>query len=311
MPSKTKGGLRPAHQPQFPVTHPLLPILVKMENNGKSKYTLKNYAKLLKFLSKKTNMNNPEEVKLFISKMEGSNGYKKNLCLAYNKYCQYYRIEWKMPFYIPNPSQIRIPTTENLNMLIAYAGQTLSLKLMISKETGIRPVELMNLKVKDVNLEQKTVHPRTAKHGAPRTLKISDKLTKRLQAYIIRKDLEPNNKLFKGTAEKYGKSFRQSRNRLAKKLRNPTLRTIRLYDFRHYFATMLYNKTKDILFVKQQMGHRKIETTLIYTQLLQFEQDDDYTCKVAKNIEEATNLIEIGFTYVAEMNGVHLYKKRK
>jgi integrase len=195
-------------------------------------------------------LNNPEEVKQLISKINGSNGYKKNLCLAYNKYCKYYNIDWEMPIYIPNPKQIRIPTTENLNMLIAYAGQSLSLKLMISKETGLRPVELINLKVKDIDLEQKKVYPRTAKHGAPRILKLSDNLTKRLQTYIIRKDLEPNNKLFKGTAEKYGKSFSQSRNRLAKKLRNPTLRTIRLYDFRHYFATMLYKETKDILFVK-------------------------------------------------------------
>ena len=162
-----------------------------------------------------------------------------------------------MPIYIPNPKQIRIPTTENLNMLIAYAGQSLSLKLMMSKETGLRPIEMITLKVKDIDLEQKTVYPRTAKHGASRTLKMSDNLTKRLQAYIIRKDLEPNNKLFKGTAEKYGKSFRQSRNHLSKKLKNPTLRTIRLYDFRHYFATTLYNKTQDILFVKQQMGHKK------------------------------------------------------
>jgi integrase/recombinase XerD len=216
-----------------------------------------------------------------------------------------------MPVYIPNPRQIRIPTTENLNVLIAYAGQSLSLKLMMSKETGLRPVELMNLKVRDVDLEQKVVYPRTAKHGTPRTLKISDSLTKSLQGYIIRKDLEPNNRLFKGTAEKYGKSFRQSRNRLAKKIRNPTLRTIRLYNFRHYFATMLYRKTKDILFVKQQMGHRKIETTLVYTQLLKYEKDDNYTCKVAKNIDEATELIENGFEYVTEMESIKLFRKRK
>jgi integrase len=122
-----------------------------MENNGKSKYTLENYSKLLKHLSKNTNLENPQEVKNFISKINGSNGYKKNLCLAYNKYCKYYNIEWEMPIYFPNPKQIRIPTTEDLNMLIAYAGETLSIKLSLSKETGLRPIEAMNLKVKDIN----------------------------------------------------------------------------------------------------------------------------------------------------------------
>ena len=74
---------------------------------------------------------------------------------------------------------------------------------------------------------------------------------------------------------------------------------------------MLYHKTKDILFVKQQMGHKKIETTLVYTQLLQFNRDENYTCKVAQTIEQATELIENGFEYITEMNGLKLFRKRK
>ena len=74
---------------------------------------------------------------------------------------------------------------------------------------------------------------------------------------------------------------------------------------------MLYRKTKDILFVKQQMGHKKIETTLVYTQILQFEKDENYTCKVAKTIDEATQLIESGFEYVTEMEGLKLFRKTK
>jgi hypothetical protein len=74
---------------------------------------------------------------------------------------------------------------------------------------------------------------------------------------------------------------------------------------------MTYHKTRDILFTKQQMGHRKIETTLIYTQLLQFDKDDNYTCKIAQNIEQATDLIESGFEYVTEIDGVKLFRKRK
>jgi len=74
---------------------------------------------------------------------------------------------------------------------------------------------------------------------------------------------------------------------------------------------MTYNRTKDILFTKQQMGHKKIETTLIYTQLLQYEKDENYTCKVAQDINQATELIENGFEYVTEMNGLKLFRKRK
>ncbi len=100
------------------------------------------------------------------------------------------------------------------------------------------------------------------------------------------------------------------RNGLAEKLHDPTIKRIRLYDLRHYFATTLYAKTRDILLVKNQMGHKKIETTLIYTQLLNLN-DDEWTCKIAKNVNEATQLIEAGFEYVTEIDGARLFKKRK
>ena len=59
------------------------------------------------------------------------------------------------------------------------------------------------------------------------------------------------------------------------------------------------------------MGHKKIETTLVYTQLLHFEREDNYTCKVAKKIEEASQLIESGFEYVTEMDRLKIFRKRK
>jgi len=109
----------------------------------------------------------------------------------------------------------------------------------------------------------------------------------------------------------FGKLYRIVRNRLAKKLKDPTIQTIRLYDFRHYFATMLYHKTRDILFVKQQMGHSQIRTTLIYTQLLNLN-DDEWTCKTASNNTEATQLIEAGFEYVCTTpQDLMLFRKRK
>ena len=59
------------------------------------------------------------------------------------------------------------------------------------------------------------------------------------------------------------------------------------------------------------MEHRKIETTLIYTQLLQFDKDDNYICKITQNLQQATELIENLFEYVTEMDGLKLFKKRK
>ena len=177
-------------------------------------------------------------------------------------------------------------------------------------ETGLRPIEVCNLKVKDLDLEQKLIYPTTAKHGSARTLKISNKLQNILQNHINRHQLNADSKLFNGNSRVYGKCYREMRNHLAKKLQDQTLKTIRLYDFRHFFASNLYNKTKDILYVKQQMGHKNIETTLIYTQLLNLN-DDEWTCKTANTVKEATQLIETGFGYITEMDGIKLFRKRK
>jgi integrase len=101
------------------------------------------------------------------------------------------------------------------------------------------------------------------------------------------------------------------RNALAEKLHDPSIKNIRLYDLRHFYATMEYAKTKDILHVKQQMGHKKIETTLIYTQLLNLN-DDEWTCKATNNTKDATALVESGFEYVATTpDGLMLFRKRK
>ncbi|MDH7478357.1 MAG: tyrosine-type recombinase/integrase [Candidatus Bathyarchaeota archaeon] len=106
------------------------------------------------------------------------------------------------------------------------------------------------------------------------------------------------------------KSFQRQRKQLAYKLQNPRLMQISFHTLRHYKATMEYRKTKDILHVMQVLGHKNINNTLIYTQLVNFK-DDDYTAKVAHSEQEVCQLIEAGFEYVCAYNGNKIFRKRK
>jgi len=81
---------------------------------------------------------------------------------------------------------------------------------------------------------------------------------------------------------------------LAEKLKNPRLRRVRLYNFRHYYTTKLYYETKDLLLVKEMLGHRNIKNTMIYTYLVKMDIEDKYYSATAKTVEEATKLIEQG-----------------
>ena len=74
---------------------------------------------------------------------------------------------------------------------------------------------------------------------------------------------------------------------------------------------MLYYRTKDILLVKQQLEHKKLETTLIYTQLVNFNEEDEFYSATGTTIEESRKLIEQGFEYVTDMEDVKIFRKRK
>jgi hypothetical protein len=60
----------------------------------------------------------------------------------------------------------------------------------------------------------------------------------------------------------------------------------------------------------QFLGHRNIKTTIRYTQLIAFA-DDEFVCKVAVNVDQAKQLVEFGFDYVTDIDGHKLFKKRK
>jgi len=73
---------------------------------------------------------------------------------------------------------------------------------------------------------------------------------------------------------------------------------------------MEYHMTRDILYVKQLLGHKSIENTMRYTQPINFESEE-YNSAVAKPLDEARKLVEAGFEYVTDMDGCKLFRKRK
>jgi integrase len=285
-------------------------VLWHLKKQGYSDYTINFVRKALKVLEDGCGLQEPESVKHFIAEMSVADSYKRNLCYAYEHYLRLNELTWERPRYYARERLPRIPSEKTIDMIIAASRPRLAVKLSISKETGLRPVELLALRVKDVDLEKGIVYPRTAKHGAPRALKIKTKTLNMLKTHIHINHLNVNQRIFTQTSAQYGKSFRNIRKKVSDKLEDPSIRTIRLYDLRHFFATKLYHDTKDILYVKAQMGHRKIATTLRYTQLVDMG-DDEWVVKVASSLEDFTALLESGFEYVSDYNGLKVLRKRK
>ena len=255
-------------------------------------------------------MDNPDAVKEYIAcKDTWSNAFKEGVSKSYNHYVRYNGLSWKRPKYKYSKKLPYIATTEQINKIISNCRKKYALILSILRDTGLRPIELHRLTLKDVDLEKGNITTASAKDGNPRCLRLKPSTLAMLKGYVIENGFGLNERMFP-TPEAMRKAYCRTRKHLAEKLHEPELMKIRLYDFRHHYATMLYQRTKDILYVKEQLGHKRIETTLIYTHLIRFS-DEEYVSAVAKTVDEAKKLIEAGFEYVAEIEGVSLFRKRK
>ena len=156
------------------------------------------------------------------------------------------------------------------------------------------PFELANVTLKDIDLDKGTLSVRGFKGHNSRAFKLKNDTLVCTAEYLR---LHCAEKPFPD-AHWMGTVWRHVRNKVAEKLKEPSIRAIRLYDLRHFCTTMLCHKTKDVLLVNQQLGHKKIETTLLYTQLVHFDGDDGFCGATAKTVDEAAKLIEQCFDYI-------------
>ncbi len=78
---------------------------------------------------------------------------------------------------------------------------------------------------------------------------------------------------------------------------------------------MEYHRTKDPYHIKKVLGHRSLRSTEVYINIEQavFDEveDDMFTVKVAETREEIESLLEVGFTYVCEKDGLMYFRKRR
>jgi len=118
-----------------------------------------------------------------------------------------------------------------------------------------------------------------------------------------------------GSQKDYSRGLALTRKYAARKLQNPRLLKITFHTPRHWKGAIEYHKTKDIIHVKNTLGHKKIDNTMIYVNLEQalFQDGDnsEYITRVTKTVKGARALLEAGFEYVTDMDGIKLFRKRK
>jgi len=280
-----------------------------MKKEGYAETTIESRTKLLKTLLRRgANPYDPESVKEVISQQSTWSPERKELAVhTYSTFLKMTGGTWNPPRYKRVQKLPWVPTEQEVDQLIAGCSHKYATFLQMLKETGMRPGEAWQLKWIDIDFERSVVHVTPEKGSNPRVLRLSNKLIA-----MLRKLPQKNEWVFRrGRLRHFSGGFRQQRKRIAAKLGNARIDRITFKTFRHFKATMEYYRTKDILYVKELLGHKSIKNTLIYTHLVNF-RTDEYISKIAKTAEEACKLIEAGFEYVCTTpDKLMVFRKRK
>jgi len=282
-----------------------------MKKQGYRESTILTSTHQMTILAKRgANLLDPESVKEIIASQPWAESRKAIAVSTYNRFLKMLGLKWEKPIYKPVRKLPFIPTEKEIDNLIAGCGKKTSTYLQLLKETGMRSGEANNLKWSDIDFDRRIVRITPGKNSNPRITPLSVKCIAMLNN-LPRKDEKVFGKIAPSTMRR---GFMSARKRLAKKLNNPRLMQIHFHTLRHWKGTTLYHQTKDVVYVKQFLGHRVINNTMLYIQLEKALFDpsaDQFTCKIAGTEEEIKQLIEAGFEYVIQNGGLAYFRKRK
>ncbi len=278
-----------------------------MQKEGYAEATITRRIRLLgTMVNKGANLQDPESIKETIAKqLKWSVKTKEIAVETYSCFLKMQGKAWSPPKYKAVRKLPFIPTEAEINSLIAGCNRKTATFLQLLKETGMRCGEAFMLEWTDFDFENKTVNITPEKGSEPRQLRISTQLIAMLNSLPKEKP-----KTFSCSHRHFTRTFRLQRAKIAIKLKNDRIHKIHFHTLRHWKATMEYAKTKDILHVMKMLGHKNIQNTLLYTQLISFE-NDEYHSATAKTVEDAQKLIEAGFEYVCEFSDVKIFRRRK
>lgn len=243
----------------------------ELKIRGFSPLTARNYSffveKFMQKTSKPAEQLNEDDVKAYLAEMFDTKS-KNTIMLAAAALKFFYGEILKKEFgevKIPKKDK-RLPevlSKEEVRKLIDSADNVKS-RLIISLlySTGLRVSELVNLKVEDLNINEKTGWVRKGKGSKDRIFSISGALGEEVKEYLGRKE-EPNKFVFSKekplTTRNIQKIIKLTRQRagINKKVTPHTLR--------HSFATHLLEHGTDIRVIQAMLGHSSLSTTQVYT----------------------------------------------
>jgi integrase/recombinase XerD len=156
-------------------------------------------------------------------------------------------------------------TKEEISKLIgSIKNRKHKLMVMFMYSSGLRLSELLNLKVGDLELEEKIGWVRSGKGSKDRMLLLSNKLIEELREYIQSK--KESDYIFTGRKERMTPRNVQKIIKRAIKIAGIE-KDVHPHSLRHSLGTHLLEDGVDIRKIQVLLGHANLSTTQIYTQV--------------------------------------------
>ncbi len=139
--------------------------------------------------------------------------------------------------------------------------------LMTAYSSGLRVSEVLSLKVSDIDSKNMQIHVRSGKGDKDRYTLLSQKTLLFLRQYF--KVYRPNDWLFYSARDK----SRQLTTRTAQKVfkdslaKTGVIKPVTFHSLRTSFATHLLIQGTDLFTIKTLLGHKNIQTTMVYLHL--------------------------------------------
>ena len=160
-----------------------------------------------------------------------------------------------------------LPTVLSVKEISKILDVTKNLKhktiLLLIYSAGLRLGELLNLELGDIDSETMKIHIRAAKGKKDRYVMLSENVLGLLREYY--KKYKPEKYIIEGqNGGKYSpKSVQSVFKRSLQKAGIKKKATV--HTLRHSFATHLLDEGTDIRYIQELLGHKRLETTQIYT----------------------------------------------
>lgn len=170
---------------------------------------------------------------------------------------RYTKVAKKLPDFLTKEETIRlISSIENLK-------HSLMIRLLYS--SGLRISELLNLKVRDLNLTNNYGWVRNGKGGKDRPFVIAHSIKEELQQYINDKPAEEWQFIGWNNSPYNPSSIREILKKAVKKAK--LSKKVHPHMLRHSFATHLIQNGYSPLEVQPLLGHNNVNTTMVYVHL--------------------------------------------